>query len=52
MIFKKFSQGEGMKNEQGNHLIFSVVVFDSGDQTIASSCKSCQKNGDNKFLDS
>lgn len=34
MIFKKFSQGEGMKNEQGNHLIFSVVVFDSGDQTI------------------
>lgn len=51
MMFKKFSQGEGMKNEQRNHLTFSVVVLDSGDKTIASSCKSCQKNGD-KFLDS
>lgn len=28
------------------------VVFDTGDKTTATSCKSCQKNGDSKFLDS
>lgn len=51
MMFKKCSQAERMKIEQGNIFHSQLLLFANSDKTIASTCKSCQGNGD-KFLDS
>lgn len=49
LVFKKFSEAEGKKNEHGN-VPFSAVAFATGDKATMSSCKSCQRNGDHSSL--